>query len=382
LTGVVVIGGGVVGASCAAHLAGAGLRVTVVDRAPGPGDGSTARATGGFRASFATAIDVRLSLVSRDRLARFADETGVDPGFAPVGYLWLASTRDELDALGAAHDVQRGAGLADTRLVGPDDVAALAPAVARDGVAGALWSPSDGTLRPTELQRGYLALAERRGATLRWTEPVVALERSGDRIVAVVTPTARIATDLVVLAAGAWSAPIARLAGVDIPVAPLRRQVAITEPTTALPASTPLTIWSGDGFHLRVRDDRVLLLRPTPGDPRDPWSTSVDPAWLDAIAALAATRVPPLARVPLDRARAWAGLYEMTPDRHALLGPAPTCPNLLLACGCSGHGVMHAPALGLLLSQLATDTRTAVDVAPLAPSRFTDGAPPAPVELL
>ncbi|HUJ62159.1 MAG TPA: FAD-dependent oxidoreductase [Kofleriaceae bacterium] len=368
----VVVGAGVIGASCAYHLARAGLRVTVVDRAAGPGGGSTARATGGFRAQFATAVNVQLSLIARARLAAFRDETGVDPGFDPVGYLWLATGQAELAALRDAHAVQRAAGLRDARLLDRDEALACNPAVAGDRVIGGAWCPSDGVIRPMAILRGYLDAAARLGAVVRWDEPVVALERAGDRIAAVVTPRGRHAAGLVIDCAGAWAASVARLAGVELPVVPLRRQVAITEPTTALPARSPLTIWQGDGFHLRVRDDRVLLLRPSPGDPGDPWSVQVEPAWLDDVAARAARRVPALGRVALDRAGSWAGLYEMSPDGHAIVGAAPGCANLWFASGSSGHGVMHAPALGLVIAELARDATPPLDLHPLRPGRFAD----------
>lgn len=372
----VIAGAGVIGASCAFHLARAGLRVIVLERAPAPGAGSTARATGGFRAQYATEIGVRLSLLARDQLHAFHAETGVDPGFDPVGYLWLAASEPELAALRTAHTLQRRCGLAEARLVAPGELRELAPHVAADGLAGGAWCPTDGVLRPTELQRGYLEAAARLGADVRWGEPVVELVRAGDWITSVVTPRGAYATDLVVDAAGPWAALVAALAGVALPVVPLRRQVAITVPTAALPPRLPLTIWIADGFHLRVRDDRVLLLRPSPGDPSDPFCTDVDPAWLDDIAALAATRVPALRGVPLDRPRAWAGLYEMSPDHHALLGFAPGCGNLLLVNGSSGHGVMHAPALGLLAAELATSgTARSLDIRPLRPSRFEEANP-------
>jgi sarcosine oxidase subunit beta len=135
-----------------------------------------------------------------------------------------------------------------------------------------------------------------------------------------------------------------------------------------------MTIWTRDGFHLRVRDDRVLLLRPSPGA-SDPLATDVDPSWLDAIAETMRERIPPLRDVALDRARAWAGLYEMSPDGHVVLGPAPECASLLLANGSSGHGVMHAPALGKLIAEIALhgDARS-LDVRELRPSRFAEGA--------
>lgn len=380
---VVVVGAGVIGASCAVHLARAGFRVTVIDRGASAGAGSTARATGGFRAQYATAINIRLSLLSRARLLAFRDDTGVDPGFRATGYLWLATRDAALAELRAANQLQRREGLDEAVMIAPGDLAAINPLVSPDGVIGGAWCPSDGVMRPTEILRGYLETAERLGVALRWGEPVVALDRdAAGRITAAVTPRASYPAAMVVNAAGAWAGAVARLAGFDLPVAPLRRQVAITEPTGALPASFPMTIWD-DGFHLRVRDDRVLLLQPTPGDPRDPWSVAVEPAWLDAIARIAPVRVPALRGVALDRPRAWAGLYEMSPDHHAVLGWAPTCANLLLVNGSSGHGVMHAPVLGQLVAEIAAHgaART-LDVHALRPSRFAEGEPVAGASLL
>jgi sarcosine oxidase subunit beta len=373
VTRAVVIGGGVIGASCAYQLARAGLAVTIVDRGAGPGAGSTGRATGGFRAQYATAINVRLSLLARAQLARFRADTGVDPGFAPVGYLWLATSEASLAELRAAHAVQRREGLHDAELVSVDDVPAINPHAALAGVIGGAWCPSDGVLRPLELLRGYLAAAAARGVDARWGEPVVELAR-GERITEVITARGRYPADVVVNAAGAWAGEVARLAGVALPVVPLRRQVAITAPTDALPETMAMTIWD-DGFHLRVRDGRALLLRPTPGDPADPYSDRVDPAWLDEIAALAPRRIPALQGVAIDRAASWGGLYEMSPDHHAILGWAPGCANLLLVNGSSGHGVMHAPALGLLAAELASGAQPSLEVRALRPERFAEGDP-------
>jgi sarcosine oxidase subunit beta len=136
----------------------------------------------------------------------------------------------------------------------------------------------------------------------------------------------------------------------------------------------PMTIFAGDGFHFRVRDGRVLLLWPTPGVEGRPFDCSVDPAWVEQVVAMARRRVPALRGVEIDPAACWGGLYEMSPDKHAVLGPAPGCANLFLANGSSGHGVMHAPALGQLLAEIMSDGRaSSLDVHPLRPTRFADG---------
>ncbi|HMK72969.1 MAG TPA: FAD-binding oxidoreductase [Myxococcaceae bacterium] len=365
---VVVLGGGVVGASVAYHLARSGAgRVTVVDR----GGGSTERATGGFRAQFATEINVRLSLLSLSKLLRFAEETGVDPGYAPHGYLFVASTEQQLVRLRAARAVQAAAGHTETRELGAAEVLALNPALSSDGIRGGSFSASDGFLRPTEIQRGYREAAGRLGVRFL-TGSVQGLRRAGARILAVETAGEALPCGEVVNAAGAWAGEVARLAGGEVPVTPLRRQLAVSEPTSALPASMPMTIFP-DGFHLRVRDGRVLLLQPSPPAP-DPFDVSVDPRWVDSVLATARERLPCLRSLGI--ASAHAGLYEMTPDEHALLGPAPFAENLFLVAGSSGHGVMHAPALGQLAAEmLVGGGARALDVSALDPNRFAEGRP-------
>jgi sarcosine oxidase, subunit beta len=392
----VVIGGGVIGASVAYHLAARGMRdVVVLDRAPQPGEGSTGRATGGFRAQFATAVNVRLSLLAREKLHRFADETGGDCGFVPAGYLWLARNEPELAALRAALAVQRANGVHDAVEVGVDEIAELNPAVRTDAIddaqpvvrrepiIGGTYRAGDGFVRPLQILAGYRRAAERLGVRFVWDMEVTALRRGRDgRITSVRTQKGEIATDAVVNAAGAWAAHVASLAGVELPVVPLRRQVAVTVPTHVLPADMPMTIDAGDGFHFRVRDGRVLLLLPSAGA-SDPFDVAVDDAWVGTVARVAQTRVPCLADVAIDRAACWAGLYEMSPDGHAILGAAPGVPNFYLANGSSGHGVMHAPALGQLLAEIVLDgTASALDVSALRPDRFAGPSAPRASELL
>jgi len=374
---VAVIGGGVVGASVAYHLARRGWRdVVVLDRGPAAGGGSTGRATGGFRAQYATAVNVRLSLLAREKLRCFEAETGVDPGYAEYGYLWLAGSAEELAELERAQRIQHAEGLTEAVLLGLDDIAAVNPAVHPSGVVGAAYCPSDGFIKPLAILEGYLRAASRLGVDMRWDVEAVGLRRRPDgSIAAVETTQGAIDVEAVVDAAGAWAATVAAWAGVRLPVVPLRRQAATSTPCDLLPASMPMTIWAGDGFHIRVRDGRVLLLQPTPGVPDAPFDIRVEPDWVDMVERAAHARVPVLRRATIDRAACWAGLYEISPDRHAILGAAPECPNLFFANGSSGHGVMHAPALGQLLAEIISDGKaSSMDAAPLRYGRFADGA--------
>src|SRR5262249_24595148 len=192
----VVIGAGVIGASCAVHLARAGLRVTVIDRSAAPGTGSTGRATGGVPAPDPPPPNIPPSPPPRAPPGRFPDATPAAPAAAPgsqrAGYLGPATTAANLAELRAAHQLQRREGLDDAVLLAPADVPAINRFIALDGVAGAAWCPSDGVMRPTEILRGYLAAAERLGVALRWGEPAVAVDRDpAGRITAVATPPAR-----------------------------------------------------------------------------------------------------------------------------------------------------------------------------------------------
>jgi sarcosine oxidase subunit beta len=374
---VAIIGGGVVGASVAYHLARRGWRdVVILDRAAGPGGGSTARATGGFRAQYATPVNVRLSLLAREKLCCFEAETGVDPGYEPRGYLWLAGSADELDELDRARAVQHAEGLTEAERLGPEDVARINPFVSLKGVVGAAYCATDGFIRPMSILDGYLQAAARLGAEARWGVEATGFRRRPDGSIAAVDTTAgALPVHLVVNAAGAWARAVAAWAGIDLPVVPLRRQAATTTACDLLPPGMPMTIWAGDGFHLRVREGRVLLLQPTPGVPDAPFDTGVEPSWVDMVERTAHERVPALRAAVIDRAGCWAGLYEVSPDKHAILGPAPTCPNLFFINGSSGHGVMHAPALGHLLAEIISDgTAGTMDTTPLRFERFAEGA--------
>ncbi len=369
------------GASAAFHLARRGCTgILVLERTAQPGEGSTGKATGGFRAQFGTETHVRLSLLAREELLRFADETGVDPGYEPRGYLFMVRTEDELAPLRRAMAVQRAAGLREVREVTRDEIRRIVPWVRSDDLLGGTFCPTDGFLRPLEIRRGYQEAAQRLGARFEygvgWAHCIISGDGSGRHATGVRTERREIATRRVVNAAGPWAGAFGKRAGVDIPVRPVRRQMAVTYPFSGLPNDIPMTICHWDGVHIRMRDGRALILMHTDTPAADPFDTTFDPRWLEELMPRALSRFPRLAEATIDPASCLAGLYEMSPDKHALLGEAPGVRGLYLINGSSGHGVMHAPALGRLLAEIILDGRArTLDTTALRPSRFAEGRP-------
>jgi Glycine/D-amino acid oxidases (deaminating) len=226
---VAVIGGGVVGASIAYHLAKLGVRdVVVLDRGSVMGTGSTGRATGGYRAQFATPINVRLSLLAREKLRTFKEETGVDSGYQPVGYLWLASNDRQLGLLRHAQRMQKVEGLDEATELSLEQIPEVNDAISLDRVAGATFCSTDGYIRPLEILRGYVEAAERLGVKFMWDSPVTGIKLDDSQSISeVITSSEKIVAENCVNAAGPWAARIAAMAGVVLPVVPLRRQAAL-----------------------------------------------------------------------------------------------------------------------------------------------------------
>lgn len=371
---VVIVGGGVVGASIAYHLAARGCRnVVVLDRGE-PAQGSTGRATGGYRAQFGTEIHVRMSLLSQKKLMRFPDEVGVDSGYRPNGYLFCASSESQVAALKAVRKVQEAGGVTDAVFLSPKEMQERVPELRGDDLLLGSFCPTDGFVQPLAIRGGYQAASERLGATYRWNETVKRVAIENGAVVGVETNREFYATRCLVVAAGAWSASVAALAGVpDLPVVPVRRQVAITDPFPKLSDSLPMVIDCATGFHTRMRNGRALLLWADPNEPPG-FTDTFDPAFLDAVLPKAIHRLPCLAEATVRPEEGWAGLYEVTPDHHGILGWASETNGLLLATGFSGHGVMHSPATGQLVAELILDgeART-LDIAALRPQRFAEG---------
>jgi len=369
-TEIVIIGAGVVGLSTAYHLARAGLRGILVLERETVGSGSTGRSLGGFRVDFSTEVNIRFSLESMKALEGFAEEFGVDPDLRRIGYL-LLTTGEEL-AVRLRENASRLARFGvEVEVLRPGEIGARWPYLSTGDLAGGTFCARDGTVGPSELTRGYAAGARRHGVAIREGAEVVGIEVSSGRVTAVRTRTERVPTPRVLCAAGAWSAWIGRMAGVEIPVMPVRRQVFVTGPCPAIQGLVPQVVEVGKGWVFRREGAGFLIYGPQ--DPAPDGVATLDWGSVGWAVAAAAHRVPALADAEV--LGGWAGLYDISPDSHAILGPVPGLEGFYVATGFSGHGIMHSPATGKVMAEvILTGQATTLDIAPLTIERFGRGA--------
>jgi len=371
---VVIIGAGIVGSSIAWHLTQAGCRnVLVIERETQQGLGSTGKSMGGVRAQFATEVNIRMSLYSIEVFRHFEELTGHPSGYKPHGYLFIATSPAHLAYLRANQERQRALGLTNVELLGPDEVVKFFPLLEADDIVGGSYCSTDGFVDPHSVMTGFMNAALGDGARLWRGVEVTGITVDARGVAGVQTTRGSVATRTVVNAAGPWAAEVARMAGIEIPVVPLRRMLVPTEPFPGLPERFPMIIDMTNGFHFR-REGLGLLLAWNDPDETPGFKTNFDPAFIEKILTRAVHRVPAFEKLEVNPRRAWAGLYEMTPDHHAVLGPVPQVPGFYLANGFSGHGVMHSPATGRIVADLILRGSTElVDPRTLGLARFAEG---------
>jgi len=416
---VVIIGSGIVGSSVAYHLAQQGCtNVLVIEREAHQGKGSTGKSMGGVRAQFSTAVNIQMSRYSIDFFSRFDEVVGHPADYRAHGYLFCATSERQLDYLIANRARQLALGVGNVETVSRDDVAKVLPQLRVDDIIGGTFCQTDGFVDPHSVMMGFMLNARERGVRLwldtdvtgieveaaktvpapTWTAGVppadVTLPLSTEssapsrsaltagekpavpvvtRIRGVMTSRGFVSTRIVVNAAGPWAAQVARLAGVDLPLQPLRRQLVPTEPFDGLPQRFPMVIDMSTGFHFR-REGKGILLAWNDPDETPGFKTEFDPAFVEKILTRAAARVPCLAEAEVNPRRAWAGLYEMTPDHHAIIGESPGVAGLYFVNGFSGHGVMHSPASGRITADLILHGHSdLIDASQLSVSRFATG---------
>ena len=370
---VVIIGGGIVGSSIAYHLTAAGCKnVLVIERESAQGKGSTGKSMGGVRAQFSTPVNIQMSLYSIPFYAGFDERLGYPCDYRPQGYLFCATNDKHLAYLRTNYEKQVAMGLKDVRMLSGDEIRQWFPQLRADDIVGGSFCATDGFVDPYSAMIGFMTWAADHGAKL-WKNTSVTGIANGNGSFTVATTREAVSAGKVVNASGAWAAGVAKMVGVVLPVEPLRRMLVPTEPFDQFPHSAPMIIDMSNGFHFRPEALGFLLAwndpEETPG-----YKTDFEPAFIEKILTRAADRVPMFENLAVNPKRAWAGLYEMTPDHHPILGEAPGVPGFFLANGFSGHGVMHSPATGKILSDLVLTGKTSlIDATLLDLARFAEG---------
>ncbi len=370
---IVVIGGGCIGVSIAYHLAKrkAG-KVMLLERGGFLGQESTGKCAGGIRAQFSTEVNARLSLLSIDRFERWEAELGLPLQFRQWGYLFLITNAELELSFRKNYQLWMRLGMK-VDWLSAGDVARRFPYVNMEGVRGATFHQRDGFGDPNDITQGYAKAARREGAIVE-TEVLVtgvSLDSTKRRVTGVRTDKGDISAGQVVLATGAWSRAVAATAEVDVPIEPFRRQIITTDKFDQIKDPWPMTVDLSTTLYCHRESGGVLIGMSNEDEPPS-FSQTFDEEFGEKMLATAMHRIPVL-ELASPRAK-WAGLYETTPDHHPIIDKLDPVKGLFVCAGFSGHGLMHAPAAGIVTSELVLDGKaTSIDIARLRLSRFTDG---------
>lgn len=365
---VVIVGGGVMGASAAFHLAEAGVDVVLIERSD-LASGSTVKAAGGVRANFSDELNIALGKRSLAAFEAFSQRPGQDIDLHQPGYLFVLTRPEDVALFTQSVALQNAMGV-ESRMLTPEQAKELSPYLNIDDVLAAAYSPRDGHCSPESVVLGYAAGARRHGATVLTQTAVTGITVADGMITAVETSAGTIATSAVFDCAGAWSPEIARMVGLELPVVPHKREVLVTEPMSGIPEDLAFTIDYATSFYFH-REGAGLLMGFSDQTNPPGFDLSRSESFLEGLAELAMHRAPDVLDAGVRTG--WAGLYEVTPDHNALLGEWHGVSRFLYATGFSGHGFLQGPAVGEILRDLYLGREPFIDVAPLRVERFEQG---------
>jgi sarcosine oxidase subunit beta len=366
---VVIVGGGIIGAAIAYYLTRKRIReVFVLEQGEIGAQGATSACLGGLRTQFSTRVNIRFSLISREVFRRFKDEFGVDPSFKPLGYLFLAATPDQWKGFKHMARLMEELTLP-VELLTPREMAQRWPFIRVDDLIGGSYTENDGFYSPMEILGAFVKKARQGGAVFLENVRVSGISISNQMIVGVQTETGHsIKSGMVVNASGPWAGQVAAMAGLQLPVGPLKRHLFFTDTFDEIPNVFPMIIDANSGWYMK-REGRGLILGGPTGEKS--FSRHVDFDAGERTAAQSIQRVPALEHARMIRG--WVGHYEMTPDHHAVIGTFPELRNFICVAGFSGHGFQHAPAAGMLVAELIADGKVQTeDIYPLRPTRFRE----------
>ena len=358
------------GASTAYHLAARGLtNIVLLEREAYLGQGATGRCAGGVRYQFATEINIQLSRVSLPMLERFPEEIGQEVNYRKCGYLFVLTDEQDIPQFRHNLELQNQLGLGTEWLSG-DEIRRRLPSMHFEDALAGTFNPRDGLVDPNSVVLGYSRAALGMGVQVFNQTEVLSIEVENERVAGVGTNSGSIQTRCVINAAGPWASQIGNMAGLQIPVQAIRRQMFTTTALPDLPVDFPFVIDFTQSLYLH-REGIGLLIGMSNQKEKAGYDQSVDPEFELVNLEAAARRMPALENV--RRASHWAGLYEVTPDAHPIYGPTDV-DGFLLVAGFSGHGFMHGPVSGKLMAEYVLDgSFQSVNVAALDLARFAEG---------
>ena len=367
---IVIIGGGVMGASAAYHFAKRGIKnIVLLEKEEFFGTGATGRCAGGVRYQFSTEINVKLSIESLPMIERFNDEIGQDVNYRKCGYLLIATDEKDATTFKRNVELQNGLGIP-TQLLSGDEVRARLPLMKFEDAIAGTFNQKDGIVDPNSVVAGYISAAQKLGAKALTHTAVRGICVSGNEVEAVETTQGVIQTRTILNAAGPWAGQIGKMAGVEIPIVPIRRQMFTTDPLKEIPEDFPFVIDFAQSLYFH-REGDGLLIGMSNQDEKPGFDQNVDEDFEFVNLEAAVERMPLLERA--SRASHWAGLYEVTPDAHPIFGGS-NVKGFTICSGFSGHGFMHGPVAGKLMSEYILDGKfSTLDVSMLDLARFEEG---------
>jgi sarcosine oxidase subunit beta len=366
----VIVGGGVMGASIAYHLANRGVKdILLIEKDDFFGQGATGRCAGGVRYQFATEVNIRLSLASLPMLERFEEEIGQAIDYRKCGYLFVLTQPADVSIFQSTLTMQNRLG-AGTFWLDGDDIRQRLPMMRLEDAIGGTFNPRDGTVDPNSVVMGYIRAGQRLGVHTLTGVEVTGIQTGGGCVRTVETNQGTISTPMVVNAAGPWAGLIGEMAGVEIPITPVRRQWFVTSHLPEIPPDFPFVIDFAQSLYFHREGNGLLIGMSNPDEPPG-FDQNVDPDWELVNVEAAVRRMPLLNKSSL--ASRLAGLYEVTPDAHPIFGKTPVG-GFFVCTGFSGHGFMHGPVSGVLMSEIILEGQAqAVDVSMLDLARFAEG---------
>lgn len=368
---IAIIGGGIIGCAIAFELARkkAGS-ILLVEKEILLGTGATAKCAGGIRAQFSSEVNSRVSQLAENIFMNFEDDFGVPATYEKVGYLFCVSTEEHEQAFRKQLSMWQGIGLpADWWSV--DDISKRIPMLEVGDLRGGTFCSTDGIADPGEYMTGYEKLARQLGVTIRSGEPVTDVGIKGNRVKSITVGDEEIDVGIVINCTGPYAAGIGAMVGLDIPVQPFRRQICKTAPLDWLPHDLPMIVDVKSGLYMHRESGGILMGWGDP-DVDVGFDMSNDPDYTDEIIMRALDRMPRLEVAEITHS--WGGLYEVTPDYNAIVGPAEALAGFWNCTGFSGHGFMHAPAMGRLMAEWIVDGQPSIDLSALALERFAEPA--------